>query len=103
MDPFAALFAHVTPSARSFFTGKLCQTAQFSDVGHLHFFKAGVLTVLQAGKADLELHELTLLFYPRGRTHSFVVDPERDADLVCATVELGARKVTRSGKGCRRS
>ncbi len=76
MDAFAAVFAHVTPSARSFFTGKLCQTAQFSDVGHLHFFKAGVLTVLQAGKADLELHEPTLLFYPRGRTHSFVVDPE---------------------------
>jgi hypothetical protein len=50
MDPFAALFAHVTPSARSFFAGNLCQTAQFSDVGHLHLFKAGVLTVLQAGK-----------------------------------------------------
>jgi hypothetical protein len=39
--------------------------------------------------SDLELHEPTLLFYPRGRTHSFVVDPERGADLVCATVELG--------------
>jgi hypothetical protein len=99
MDAFAALFAHVTPSARSFFTGNLRQTAQFSDVGHLHFFKTGVLTVLQAGKADLELHEPTLLFYPRGRTHSFVVDPERGADLVCATVELGGAEGNPIGQG----
>ncbi len=99
MDPFAALFAHVTPSARSFFSGNLCQTAQFSDVGHLHLFKAGVLTVLQAGKADLELHEPTLLFYPRGGTHSFVVDPERGADLVCATVELGGAEGNPIGRG----
>ena len=99
MDPFAALFAHVTPSARSFFTGNLCQTAQFSDVGHLHLFKAGELTVLQAGKADLELYEPTLLFYPRGRTHSFVVDPERGADLVCATVELGSAEGNPIGQG----
>ena len=90
---------YVTPSARSFFTGKLCQTAQFSDIGHLHLFKAGELTVLQAGKADLELHEPTLLFYPRGRTHSFVVDPERGADLVCATVELGGAEGNPIGQG----
>ena len=51
------------------------------------------------GKADLELHEPTLLFYPRGRTHSFVVDPERGADLVCATVELGGAEGNPIGQG----
>ena len=89
MDPFAALFAHAAPTARTFFTGNLCQTQQFSDVGHLHLFKGGALTFMQAGKPDLELREPTLLFCPRGRAHSFAVDPERGADLVCATVELG--------------
>ena len=89
MDPFAALFAHVAPTARTFFTGTLCQTLQFTDVGHLHLLKAGLLRVTQDGEADLELVEPTLLFFPRGRIHSFVVDPEGGADLVCATVELG--------------
>lgn len=99
MDSFAALFAHTTPTARTFFTGNLCQTMQFSDVGHLHLFKAGALTVMQAGTADLELREPTLLFCPRGRAHSFVVDPERGADLVCATVELGSAEGNPIGQG----
>jgi AraC-like DNA-binding protein len=89
MDPFAALFNHATPTARTFFTGKLCQTVQFGEVGHLHLFRAGALTVMQPGAANVELREPTLLFCARGRTHSFSVDPERGADLVCATVELG--------------
>jgi AraC-like DNA-binding protein len=99
MDPFAALFAHVTPTARTFFTGNLCQTLQFTGVGHLHLFKAGALTVTQDGQADLELVEPTLLFLPRGRTHSFAVDPERGADLVCATVELGGAEGNPIGQG----
>jgi AraC-like DNA-binding protein len=89
MDPFAALFAHVTPKARTFFTDKLCRTAQFTDQGHVHLLKGGELTVVQAGQADLQFDEPTLLFFPRGRVHSFAVNPERGADLVCATVELG--------------
>jgi len=47
MDPFAALFAHVTPRAQTFFTGKLCQTVQYPDVGHLHFLKDGAPAVRQ--------------------------------------------------------
>jgi AraC-like DNA-binding protein len=89
MDPFAALFAHVTPTARTFFTGNLCQTLQFSDTGFLHVLKSGALRVDQGGGAAFELLEPTLLFYPRGRAHRFTVDPERGVDLACATVELG--------------
>lgn len=89
MDPFAALFAHVTPQARTFFIGTLCQTAQFTDVGHLHLLKGGALTVARTGEGDLQLDEPTLLFFPRGRAHRFAANPERGADLVCATVELG--------------
>src|SRR5262249_21723775 len=99
MDPFAALFAHVTPTARTFFTGNLCETMQFAHAGHLHLFKAGALRVTQGGEADLELVEPTLLFFPRGRAHSFAVDPVRGADLVCATVELGGAEGNPIGQG----
>ena len=99
MDPFAALFAHVTPRARTFFTGKLCQTAQFTDEGHLHLLTGGELTLVQTGQGDLRLDEPTLLFFPRGRIHSFAANPERGADLVCATVELGGAEGNPIGQG----
>jgi len=99
MDPFAALFAHATPTARTFFTGNLCQRMQFTDAGHLHLLKAGALRVTQGGEADLECVEPTLLFFPRGRAHTFAVDPERGADLVCATVELGGAEGNPIGQG----
>lgn len=99
MDPFAALFAHTTPRARTFFTGTLCKTVQYPDVGHLHFLKDGKLTLVQSGQSDLQVDEPTLLFFPRGRVHSFVVNPERGADLVCATVELGCAEGNPIGQG----
>lgn len=99
MDPFAALFDHVAPRARTFFTGKLCQTAQFTDEGHLHLLKRGELTLAQTGESDLRFDEPTLLFFPRGRVHSFVANPERGADLVCATVELGGADGNPIGQG----
>jgi len=89
MDHFAALFAHVAPSARAFFAGNLCETAQFAECGHLHLLKGGGLTLGQAGSPDIALSEPTLLFFPRGRAHRFTPDPKRGADLVCATVDLG--------------
>ena len=99
MDPFAALFAHVTPTARTFFTGNLCQTQQFTGAGHLHLLKAGALRVERDGEADLELLEPTLLFFPRTRAHGFAVDSKRGADLVCATVELGGAEGNPIGLG----
>lgn len=99
MDPFAALFAHVAPKARTFFAGKLCKTVQYPDVGHLHFLKGGELTLIQAGRSDLDFNEPTLLFFPRGRAHGFAVDPRRGADLVCATVDLGSGDGNPIGQG----
>jgi AraC-like DNA-binding protein len=99
MDPFAALFAHATPRARTFFTGNLCRTAQFSDEGHLHLLTGGALTLVQNGQDDLRFDEPTLLFFPRGRVHSFAANTERGADLVCATVELGGAEGNPIGQG----
>ena len=99
MDPFAALFAHATPRARTFFTGTLCKTVQYPDVGHLHFLRGGTLTLVQSGQRDMSVEEPTLLFFPRGRAHGFVVDPQRGADLICATVELGGAEGNPIGQG----
>jgi len=99
MDPFAALFAHVTPRARTFFTGKLCQTVQYTGAGHLHLLQGGEVTVVQTGQSDLQFDEPTLLFFPRGRAHSFAANPERGADLVCATVEFGGAEGNPIGQG----
>jgi AraC-like DNA-binding protein len=99
MDPFAALFAHVAPSARTFFTGNLCATAQFAGGGHLHLLSGGVLKVTQTGRDDIVLEDPTLLFFPRGRAHGFVGDPDHGADLVCATVELGSEAGNPIGQG----
>ena len=99
MDAFAALFTHVTPSARTFFTGNLCQTAQFADVGHLHLLKSGVLKVTQPGHKDIDLSEPTLLFFPRGQTHRFISDFDRGADLVCAKIDLGGEQGNPIGQG----
>ena len=99
MDPFAALFAHATPTARTFFAGTLCQTTQYNEGGHLHLFMAGAVRVVGIGKAEFELREPTLLFCPRARAHSFAVDLARGADLVCATVEFGGAEGNPIGQG----
>ena len=90
MDHFDALFAHVAPSARSFFAGNLCKTMDFDGVGHLHLLKDGELRLSHQGETDLAFSEPTLLFYPRGRAHRFTMVSERGVDLVCATIDLGA-------------
>lgn len=89
MDHFAALFSHAAPAARTFFTGNLCRTAEFDDGGHLHLLKSGALTLSQHGEADIALDAPTLLFFPSGRPHRFLVDPARGANLACANVDLG--------------
>jgi AraC-like DNA-binding protein len=93
------LFAHVTPSARTFFTGNLCEATQFTDGGHLHLLKGGVLKVTLTGHKDIDLSEPTLLFFPRGQAHRFISDPDRGADLVCATVNLGGEQGNPIGQG----
>ncbi len=99
MDSFASLFSHATPTARTFFTGTLCQGIQFADGGYLHLLKAGTLTLARNGETDVVLTEPTLMFFPRERVHRFVVDAERGADLVCASVELGNAEGNPIGQG----
>ena len=99
MDIFAALFSHSAPTARTFFTGTLCTTAQFTECGHLHLLKGGALTLSQSGTPDIAVSEPTLLFFPRGRAHRFTAADEGGADLVCATIDLGGTVGNPIGEG----
>lgn len=99
MDPFAALFAHVAPTARAFFAGNLCTATQFGDVGHLHLLRAGAVILSRAGEPDLRVDQPSLLFFPRGRTHRFSGEGDWSADLVCATVDLGHAAGNPIGQG----
>ncbi len=99
MDLFAALFAHATPSVRTFFAGALCTTARFADCGRLHLLRSGALTLSQPGQADIAVTEPALLFFPHGSAHQFSVAAGGGADLVCATVDLGGAAGNPIGEG----
>lgn len=99
MDPFNVLFAHITPSARSFFVGNLCTAATFAETGHLHLLRAGAVTVVESDKSALRLTEPTLLFYPRARSHDFRVKSGESADLICARIDLGGEQGNPVGTG----
>ncbi|WP_457832768.1 cupin domain-containing protein, partial [Staphylococcus aureus] len=57
-----------------------------------HVFRRGTLTVIGPGEASVTLAEPAALFFPRGSLHSFLPDPTTGAELVCATVDMGARQ-----------
>lgn len=99
MDLFSALFAHAAPTARTFFTGNLCSTVQFTERGHLHLLKGGALTLSRDGMTDITVDEPTLVFFPRGQSHRFTGTGDEGADLVCATVELGGEAGNPIGEG----
>lgn len=95
MDQFWALFNQVTPTARAFFSGNLCQLTNFDDperLGYVHILRAGRLRVDRPGVASVTLCEPSLLFATRHAPHSFVPDSDSGVDLVCATVELGGNQ-----------
>lgn len=88
-DPLAPLLQHFNARAQLFFTGHLCGTAAFPDdagTGHLHLLRAGRTRLHDAAGHTAVLEEPTLLFYARPLSHWFEGDPERGADLACASV-----------------
>ena len=92
MDRFASLFDHFTPTARAFFAGNACKAVNFEHPdhpGYLHIFRGGRMKVSSAHAKTFELADPALLLLPRESTHSFVPDPVRGADLICATIQIG--------------
>ncbi|OHC62591.1 MAG: hypothetical protein A3H93_17640 [Rhodocyclales bacterium RIFCSPLOWO2_02_FULL_63_24] len=92
-DGISRLLDHIGLRANTFYTGPLCGLHDFAadeGVGHLHVIRAGAMRAVQAGHADIQLSEPTLLFYPRPINHRLDVDDSVPADVLCATVRYDA-------------
>lgn len=91
MDRLAALFARFAVSAHTFQTGALCGINAIGDDGsrgQVHVVREGLVEVEHFGGHRLEVHEPSLLLYPRPLPRRFITDAERGAKLVCAHIEF---------------
>lgn len=85
-DRLAALMAHFPVSAQVFNAGALCGLNHVEDEagrGQLHLVREGRVEV-RYRRESLQVTEPSLLLFPRPLPHSFVTDPVRGADMVCA-------------------
>jgi AraC-like DNA-binding protein len=92
MDHLASLFDHFAPRACTFFSGNLCQAANFADVGgwgYLHILRGGQVRVASASQGQIKLVDPSLLLVSRDVPHRFEPDSLEGADLVCARIEAG--------------
>ncbi len=94
MDSFPALFKYFTPSAQAFFSGNLRNLVDFNndddEMGHLHIFQGGQLTVTCNDREPLQLTQPAMLVMPRNLSHRFIPDPIKGADMICAKIKLGS-------------
>jgi AraC-like DNA-binding protein len=93
-DAFATLLRGFKLKSRVFFAGQLCGAAQQdirSGQGHLHMLRRGPMQVQGPQGQSLSLSQPSVLFLPRPTAHQLSSDERGGADLVCATVELGAQ------------
>ena len=93
MDLLSPLFARFSLSARIFYTGTFCGTADVDDpqgIGILHVLRRGRLRVVRPSVPGIEITEPSLLFYRQPCPHRFEADASEGADLVCAFIDFGA-------------
>jgi AraC-like DNA-binding protein len=91
-DRLSAFLQRFALHARVFHQGPLCGAADFgeTDGGHLHIVRRGPVRVQGPAGESIEVHEPSVLFYPRGVSHRLVADSRDGALVVCAAVDLGA-------------
>ena len=92
IDRLEALLSRFRVNARLFHSGALCGINDFAPAqgrGQLHLVQRGPLRIEHPDGDALEVHEPTLLFYPRPFAHRFISDDERGADMACAYIESG--------------
>ena len=94
IDRLSSLLERFRVRAHLFHTGSLCGLTRFDarpGRAFLHLLKRGEMAVVHppgsGAPARVELHEPTLLFYPRAFEHTFD-NPGEGADLVCATLDF---------------
>lgn len=93
MDRLSPLFARFAPTARVFYSGRLCSTEEFVEsegLGHLHLLRSGRLSVSSHAAGLLIIDRPSVLFYPRSLSHRLQPDEDDGTNLLCATVDLGS-------------
>ncbi|MBL8518281.1 MAG: AraC family transcriptional regulator [Betaproteobacteria bacterium] len=92
MDALSTLFDRFPLSARLFYAGEICNTADFpasAGHGHLHIVKRGTLSFASERTTLLTVNEPAALFFPQPRDHRLVPVPGEPAEVLCASVQLG--------------
>jgi len=90
-DRLEALLDRFSVHASLFHSGRLCgvqNIAAGEGVGQLHLVKSGQLKVRHQGLAEVEIHEPSLLLYPRALSRQFIADDSNPAELVCADLHF---------------
>lgn len=94
MDSLSEILKRFDLHAQVFYSGNLCELSEFEESGshrgHLHILYSGKLTLTGSQLEDVKIDQPSLLFFPQGRLHRLLPDPDVGADLVCATIEYGA-------------
>ncbi|MBI4740811.1 MAG: AraC family transcriptional regulator [Betaproteobacteria bacterium] len=92
MDRLSPLFSRFDVSTRVFYSGVFCGESEFdgtAGVGHLHILRQGVLRVNSPSTQTLVIDRPSVLFYPQPYRHRLQSTNLDNAELVCATIELG--------------
>jgi len=91
-DRLSAFFNQHGLSAHMFFTGTLCKNVDFEENligGFLHLIRRGTVIAHSVQHSPLIISEPSLLLYPRPAKHRFEFNGDGQADLTCATIDLG--------------
>lgn len=95
VDRLSALLERFRVRAHLFHAGPLCGVTHFAAQpgrAFLHVLRRGDMVVTHRVRSGaprrLQLHEPTLLFYPRPLEHDFHNAPRDGSDFVCATLDF---------------
>lgn len=95
VDRLSTLLERFHVRAHLFHNGPLCGLTRFAAEpgrGFLHVLRRGSMVVTHRPKNGvprrIEVHEPTLLFYPRPLAHDFHNAPTEGSDFVCATLDF---------------
>lgn len=90
VDRLAALVERFSVEAQVFHAGALCgiNTLEADGVsGQMHLVRSGTVKVIHSD-GSLNITQPSLLLYARPVTHRFVTDPDRGADMACASLRF---------------
>jgi AraC-like DNA-binding protein len=91
MDLLAPLLKQINLSAQSFFSGEMCQVVPFDrPVGHIHILKSGGISLTVRDAKPIHIVEPSVLFFPRECPHTFRPLSDKESELLCAFIDLGA-------------